>query len=277
MSQFKGYGTTTNCSSGADTTDIDIKDYQSTYNEPPIPTPNEPLLHIKKTGTDFYIGLQGPRQGGRLGSRDISLNRYDSINFDPRNFSLTSAYGLPMSIRGGAPPVVISEQGWIKAYDISSSRIGYIPIYYPARAEIQLKIGNDWINSGSQIESGNSPISITASSSIRLNPVGPNNSDYKDAGFNISLIKEGSAYTRNNSSYSATYSNLDNTTTNIQVINNDSIISLTRQPPPAANSNGAIYTNFYIPYEYTTKIVVLGMHTSDEKLQDLFLLIVKWT
>jgi len=252
-----------------------IKDWQSEFPTPGTSQlPGQPLFHIEEDGDDIYLGLAGPGLGVGIHRNPLLIVQYDSFfqrNFETRDIS---SCALPMDINNGAPLETITEQQWIKVYDVGDNRRGYIPIYYPEPAELQLKIGNLNILNGGLINTN------IAGSTYNNNPSG-NNPHFE---FNLSntLILENSGNFVDNS---LNYTLLAATDTSTNLVYNDNwdIIS-----PASVSINmeydestyiiklyktgisDVVYTRFVIPYVYT-----LINRTVPESTE--FVFYVQWT
>lgn len=251
-----------------------IKDWQS--EKVPIQLPGQPLFHIIEDGDDIYLGLAGPGLGVGIHRNPLLIVQYDSFfqrNFETRDIS---SCALPMDINNGAPLETITEQQWIKVYDVADNRRGYIPIYYPEAAELQLKIGNLNILNGGLIDTTN----FTAGT---YNSAPGQNEPHFEFNLSNTLILENSGNFVDNSLNYTLDTGFTDTSTNLVYNTNWNIIS-----PNDTSDNmhydktthviklyktgisDVVYTRFVIPYVYT-----LINRTVPESTE--FVFYVQWT
>ena len=249
-----------------------IKDWQSEF--VPIQLPGQPLFHIEEDGDDIYLGLAGPGVGRGVGIPTGTLNIYDTTVFQAANFAgVRGSYGLPMDKNNGAPPERINEQQWIIAYDVDSDRRGYIPIYYPDAADIELNIGGKIIKSGETIlfdaSANNNTTYDTSNGDHRIYFNSPdaftldnsNNFVGNDVSFNIPV----NTNTDINTMYDISYVDISLSA----IVNMTYDISSTDVTLEKTTTDNVKYTKFVIPYEYQ----LLGR--SQETAE--FVFYVQWT
>ena len=237
-----------------------IKDWQSEF--VPIQLPGQPLFRIIEDGDDIYLGLAGPGVGRNVGGTRGSIQIFDERKFDGGIFD--ASYGFPMD-PSGAPPELIIKQQWIIAYDVSSNRRGFIPIFYPEPAELQLKIGTLNILNGGLINTTNFTAGTTNFTAGTYNSDPDPDEHHFEFNLSNTLILENSGnFVPPNSFEYTLESGSTNTSTNLVYNDNWDIIS----PSSGVNNmhyventhiiklyktgiSNVVYTKFVIPYKYT--------------------------